>query len=172
MMRWLTALALGIVLGAAAHADDSSPMVGVLAPEHSGVAFHATPGWQPTDQRLRVLDEAGRPLCCLRVGHALPQPSDLRSGDADRGARYGVTTDGKLARRLTEGPLLAPILRSGVKVGQTDSERTQLKTQGRHWTLERCVTQEGLRLTISSTGQPDKTVHYFPLGYDVEPTCR
>jgi len=143
-----------------------------LAPEGGGAAFHAVRGWQPTKQRLRVLDDAGRPLCCLRVGKALTAPSNLRTGDIARGARYSVTTDGKLARRLAEGPLLAPVLRGGVKVGHTHGERTRLRKHGRHWTLARCVTQEGLRLTISPAGHSGKTVFYFPLGYDVEPTCR
>lgn len=147
-------------------------MVGILAPEGGGVAFHAVRGWQPTEQPLRVLDEAGRPLCCLRVGHALTAPSDLRVDDAGRGARYAVTTEGKLAQRLTEGPILAPVLYGGVKVGKTDSEQSHLKAHGRSWMLERCVTQEGLRLTISSAEQSGKMVNYFPLGYDVEPTCR
>lgn len=172
MMRGLAGLVLGIALGAAAHADDASPIVGLLAPDNGGVAFHAAPGWQPSDQPLRVLDDAGRPLCCLRIGQAQSGKSDLQSGDAGRGGRYGVRTDGKLASRLAEGPILAPVLRSGVKVGQTNGEQTRLKEHDRNWTLERCVTQEGLRLTVSSTRQADKTAFYFPLGYDVEPSCR
>ena len=172
MKRWLAGLAFGVVLGAAAQADEMSPMVGILAPEGGGVAFHAVRGWQPTEQPLRVLDDAGRPLCCLRVGRALTAPSDLQIGDAGRGARYAVTTEGKLAQRVTKGPILAPVLLSGVKVGRTGREQTHLQTQGGNWMLERCATQEGLRLTISSAGQSGKTVYYFPLGYDVEPTCR
>lgn len=172
MMRGLAGLILGFALGAAAHADDTSPIVGVLAPDNGGVAFHAASGWQPTDQALRVLDDAGRPLCCLRVGQAQNRQSDLQSGDAERGARYGIRADGKLARRLAEGPILAPVLSSGIRVGQTSGEQTHLNKHGRHWRLERCVTQEGQRLTISSAKQTGKTVYYFPLGYDVEPTCR
>lgn len=176
MMRWLASLVLEIALSAAAHAAHPSPMVGVLAPEDGSVAFHAVRGWQPTERPLRVLDEAGRPLCCLRVGHALTAPSNLRVDDMGRGARYAVKTEGKLARRLTKrpilAPVLAPVLRRGVTVGKTDSKRTHLRNHGRRWTLERCLTSEGERLTTLSTEPFSKTVYYFPLGYDVKPTCR
>lgn len=157
----------------AALAADSSPIAGVLAPGPAGAVFHATAGWHPANGPLRALDEAGRLLCCLRVNpRPLGEASDLRSGDAERGTRHDVTADGMLARRLSQGPLLAPVLQDGVKVVRTGSERSQLKEGNRPWTLDRCVTQEGLRLTISSPAQPDKAVFYFPLGYDVEPTCR
>ena len=172
MMRRFAGVAFGIVLSATAHADDMSPIAGLLAPQDGSVALHATHGWQATERRLRVLDDAGRPLCCLRVGQALTTPSDLRADDAERGGRYAVKADGKLARRLVQGPILAPVLDSEVKVGETDGAQTQLNKHGRRWTLERCLTQEGLRLTISSPGQPGKAVYDFPLGYDVEPTCR
>lgn len=173
MMRLLVYLVLGVTLGTTAHADTPSPLEGLLAPDTAGVVFHAAPGSQPANQRLRALDEAGRPLCCLRVEvETMPQPSDLRSGDSPRGARYGVTVEGALARLVAEGPVLAPVLRSGVKVTRVGSEHTRLKKDGQRWLLDKCLTQEGLRLTISPVGQADKAVLYFPLGYDVEPTCR
>jgi hypothetical protein len=173
MTRLLAGLAIAISVSAAACAADSFPMAGVLAPGLTGPVFHATTGWHPGNARLRALDEAGRPLCCLRVNpRPLAEASDLRSGDAERGTRHDVTAEGMLARRLVEGPLLAPVLQSGVKVMRSDSEHSGLKKSDRHWTLDRCVTQEGLRLTIASPDQPGKTVFYFPLGYDVEPTCR
>lgn len=174
MNRWtvLGSLVVGIAFSGMAHAAHPSPMVGVLAPEDGSVAFHAVRGWQPTERPLHVLDEAGRPLCCLRVGHALTAPSNLRVDDIGRGARYAVKTEGKLARRLTNRPILAPVLRRGATVGKTDSKRTHLRSHDRRWTLERCLTSEGVRLTILSTEPFSKTVYYFPLGYDVKPTCR
>jgi hypothetical protein len=173
----MTRLFVGLFVAASfntlAGADTPSPLAGILAPDAAGTVFHAALGWQPGSARLRVLDDAGRPLCCLRVAPApLAEPSDLQSGDAGRGARHAVTAEGPLARRLAEGPLLAPVLQDGVKVVQGDSDRTRLKKRGQRWSLERCVTQEGLRLTISSTTEPGATTFYFPLGYDVEPTCR
>jgi hypothetical protein len=89
------------------------------------VVFQATPGWQLGNSRLRALDEVGRSLRCLRVNpDALAELSDLRSGDAGRGTRHGVTAEDRLAVRLTEGPLLAPVPDGGVRVVRADSEPT------------------------------------------------
>jgi hypothetical protein len=58
-----------------------------------------------------------------------------------------------------------------IEAAQPGRGATRLKQHGKQWLLERCMTQEGLRLTLTSAAEANPMTFYLPLGYDVEPTC-